>query len=305
MSLTVSRHKVLIQDGTGKDLSFDAKLQVNNGFTSDKIKVQVSLIKKEEKAAETTTLAEAPVERKHVIDAAIVRIMKSRNRLEHNALLEEVFRQCTLFKPQPTQIKSQIESRQVELFNLFWSYLKLVSLLVTTFTFLHLLIARITKEHLIEREFLKRDEKNRNAYIYLPWWLPLEFNRRGADFSSRLSSIVASCSGWKKRVCNVRASEPWNAKVETIDAQMKYMTYLWHFPYHLPYICENSRACTTAFILAFIYDYCKGSSVRIRNCQDVLDLFSALALKVREAAKDMKKKLALGQFRQLSIILYS
>jgi len=131
MSLTVSRHKVLIQDGTGKDLSFDAKLQVNNGFTSDKIKVQVSLIKKEEKAAETTTLAEAPVERKHVIDAAIVRIMKSRNRLEHNALLEEVFRQCTLFKPQPTQIKSQIE-------------------------------------HLIEREFLKRDEKNRNAYIYLP-----------------------------------------------------------------------------------------------------------------------------------------
>ena len=49
----------------------------------------------------------------------------------HNALLDEVFRQCTLFKPQPRQIKDQIE-------------------------------------HLIEREFLKRDEKNRNAYIYLP-----------------------------------------------------------------------------------------------------------------------------------------
>lgn len=41
----------------------------------------MSLIKKEEKA-ETTALAEAPVERKHVLDAAIVRIMKSRNRLE-------------------------------------------------------------------------------------------------------------------------------------------------------------------------------------------------------------------------------
>lgn len=131
MSLTVSRHKVLMHDGSGKDLALDAKLEVNNGFTSEKIKVQVSLIKKEEKATETTTLAEAPVERKHVIDAAIVRIMKSRNRLEHNALLEEVFRQCTLFKPQPTQIKSQIE-------------------------------------HLIEREFLKRDEKNRHAYVYLP-----------------------------------------------------------------------------------------------------------------------------------------
>ncbi|CAJ1446781.1 unnamed protein product [Effrenium voratum] len=131
MSLSVSRHKVLLHDCTGKDLNSESKLQVNDNFTSEKIKVSVSLIKKEEKAGETTALAEAPVERKHVIDAAVVRIMKSRNRLEHNSLLDEVFRQCTLFKPQPTQIKNQIE-------------------------------------HLIEREFLKRDEKNRSVYIYLP-----------------------------------------------------------------------------------------------------------------------------------------
>jgi len=129
-SLTVSRHKVLLHDGTGKDLGSETKLQVNDKFSNEKVKVAVSLIKKEEKA-ETTTLAEAPVERKHVIDAAIVRIMKSRNRLEHNSLLDEVFRQCTLFKPQPAQIKSQIE-------------------------------------HLIEREFLKRDDANRSIYLYLP-----------------------------------------------------------------------------------------------------------------------------------------
>ncbi|CAE7719990.1 CUL3A [Symbiodinium sp. CCMP2592] len=128
-SLTVSRHKVLLHDATGKDLGSETKLQVNDKFSNDKVKVAVSLIKKEEKA-ETTTLAEAPVERKHVIDAAIVRIMKSRNRLEHNSLLDEVFRQCTLFKPQPAQIKSQIE-------------------------------------HLIEREFLKRDDANRSIYLYL------------------------------------------------------------------------------------------------------------------------------------------
>jgi len=35
----VSRHKVLMHDGTGKDLSIDAKLQVNSSFTSEKIKV--------------------------------------------------------------------------------------------------------------------------------------------------------------------------------------------------------------------------------------------------------------------------
>ena len=39
---------------------------------------------------------EPPVERKHVVDAAIVRVMKARKQLDHNTLLEEVFRQCTL-----------------------------------------------------------------------------------------------------------------------------------------------------------------------------------------------------------------
>ena len=45
--------------------------------------------------------------------------------------LEEVFKQCTLFKPQPQQIKLQIEN-------------------------------------LIEREFLNRDPAQRNVYHYLP-----------------------------------------------------------------------------------------------------------------------------------------
>jgi cullin 3 len=71
------------------------------------------------------------VERKHVVDAAIVRVMKARKQLDHNTLLEEVFKQCTLFKPQPQQIKLQIE-------------------------------------HLIEREFLKRDPAQRNVYQYVP-----------------------------------------------------------------------------------------------------------------------------------------
>lgn len=103
---------------------------MNEKFTNEKIKVVVGLIKKEEKA-ETTAVAEAPLERKHVVDATIVRVMKARKRLDHNSLMEEVFKQCTLFKPQPTQIKAQIE-------------------------------------HLIDREFLQREPDNRNIYIYLP-----------------------------------------------------------------------------------------------------------------------------------------
>ena len=237
MSLTVSRHKVLIQDGTGKDLSFDAKLQVNNGFTSDKIKVQVSLIKKEEKAAETTTLAEAPVERKHVIDAAIVRIMKSRNRLEHNALLEEVFRQCTLFKPQPTQIKGQIESRQVEFFNLFWSYLKLVSLLVTT---LHFCIFWLP-------------ESPRNIWLNVNFWSEMRrigmptftcrddclssSGRRGADCSSRWSSSMSgNVAADGKKGSNQREERVNRERKSWIihTLQMNQSTYIFRgFPYIL------------------------------------------------------------------------
>jgi len=130
LSMTVSKHRLLTYPGDDKKLEDDTKLQVNESFSNDKIKVAISLIKEKEKAVETA-VAEAPIERKHVVDAAVVRIMKARKKLEHNALLEEVFRQCTLFKPQPSQIKLQIQ-------------------------------------HLIDREFLKRDPENRNVYIYLP-----------------------------------------------------------------------------------------------------------------------------------------
>lgn len=130
LSMTVSRSRILLKDGSSKDIEEDSKFVVNENFTHEKIKVMISLIKKEEKA-ETTAVAEAPLERKHVVDAAIVRVMKTRKRLDHNLLMEEVFRQCTLFKPQPSQIKTQIE-------------------------------------HLIDREFLQRDPDNRNIYIYMP-----------------------------------------------------------------------------------------------------------------------------------------
>merc|ERR550514_1813018 len=128
LSLTVSRNKILNRTGTSKDIEDNETFEVNTKLVHEKVKVVVGLIKREEKA-EITTVAEAPVERKHVVDAAIVRVMKTRKVLDHNSLLDEVYRQCTLFKPQPAQIKSQIE-------------------------------------HLIDREFLKRDPDQRNMYIY-------------------------------------------------------------------------------------------------------------------------------------------
>jgi hypothetical protein len=70
-------------------------------------------------------------ERKNIIDAVVVRVMKARKTEKHNQLIEDVIRQISLFAPQPQMIKQRIES-------------------------------------LIEREYLKREEADRSKYIYLP-----------------------------------------------------------------------------------------------------------------------------------------
>merc|ERR1711972_761041 len=70
-------------------------------------------------------------DRKHLVEAVIVRIMKSRKTLEHNQLVMEVTRQLTLrFQPSPVLIKQRIEK-------------------------------------LIERESLERSQQDRRVYNYL------------------------------------------------------------------------------------------------------------------------------------------
>lgn len=69
-------------------------------------------------------------DRSMAIEAAIVRIMKSRKRLNHNLLVSEVVNQLRHFKPLPKTIKKKIE-------------------------------------HLIERDYLERDDTEQNVYKYL------------------------------------------------------------------------------------------------------------------------------------------
>merc|ERR1719162_1782874 len=70
-------------------------------------------------------------DRKHLVEAVIVRVMKSRKTLEHNQLVMEVTRHLTSrFLPAPTLIKQRIEK-------------------------------------LIEREYLERSQQDRRVYNYL------------------------------------------------------------------------------------------------------------------------------------------
>ena len=70
-------------------------------------------------------------QRNHMIDAAIVRIMKIRKTLKHQQLVLEVIQQLNArFKPHPRSITKRLEA-------------------------------------LIEQEYLRRDEQERDSYNYL------------------------------------------------------------------------------------------------------------------------------------------
>lgn len=134
ISLTTPRHRILIKERKGKEIEAADRFTFNDGFTSKLIRVKVPLVSSRTTAtAVVTTAVPAPVEddRKHLIEAAIVRIMKARKQMEHNMLVAEVTKQLsTRFAPSPANIKKRIES-------------------------------------LIEREYLERTTRDRRLYNYL------------------------------------------------------------------------------------------------------------------------------------------
>lgn len=104
----------------------------NKAFKCNHFKIRVgTLVIKETTEEVKETRDKIEQDRKPQIEAAIVRIMKSRKILPHSTLIDEVVRQCSgRFKPSPIDIKNRIES-------------------------------------LIEREFLKRNDADRKVYEYL------------------------------------------------------------------------------------------------------------------------------------------
>jgi cullin 3 len=133
MILGKTANRVLKKDPPGREISKNDKIKVNDGFTSRLHKVKILSVtakQGEDREDIDKTRTKVDEDRRHEIEAAIVRIMKTRKTLEHNKLVIEVVEQLkSRFSPTPQVIKKRIEA-------------------------------------LIEREYLSRDSRDRKLYNY-------------------------------------------------------------------------------------------------------------------------------------------
>ena len=132
-SLACAKFKILNKEPKGRNVDEGDSFTFNSDFTSKQIRFKVGTVTatKENEVEKQETRQKVDEDRKPQIEAAIVRVMKSRKEMEHNSLIAEVTSQLTSrFLPHPNVIKKRIES-------------------------------------LIEREFLERDKDNYRNYKYL------------------------------------------------------------------------------------------------------------------------------------------
>lgn len=132
VSLMAKKAPLLIKEPRGRDFNPTDVFKLNFAFVSLKRRMNIPMptakISEEEKEAAHETVVE---DRRHAIEAAIVRVMKQYKSLEHQMLVMEVIKLCSpVFKPEPRAIKSRIEE-------------------------------------LITREYLTRSETNNSLYEYL------------------------------------------------------------------------------------------------------------------------------------------
>jgi len=120
-SLAGGKYKIL-------NVNEDSSYSFNTEFTSKQNKIKIPVLITHIQRTDVQRVVQE--DRKHAVEAAIVRIMKMRKVLPHQQLMVEVLEQLKGFKPEPKIIKSRIED-------------------------------------LIQREYLERDPNNSAVFRYL------------------------------------------------------------------------------------------------------------------------------------------
>jgi cullin 1 len=127
-SFTMGKHKLLIKSPEGGRINKTDTFMLNESFVDKARRIKIPLPPADDRRK---VQEEVDKDRKHAIDAAIVRIMKSRRALSHSSLIMEVVQQLQrMFQPDIKVIKRSIEG-------------------------------------LIEREYLERDQENQQMYKYV------------------------------------------------------------------------------------------------------------------------------------------
>lgn len=110
LSLACGKVRVLLKEPKGRDVEYSDTFAFNAGFTHNLFRLKVNAIQLKETAEENTATAENVFQdRRWQVDAAIVRIMKTRKSLSHTLLLAELFSQLK-FPVQTFDLKKRIES---------------------------------------------------------------------------------------------------------------------------------------------------------------------------------------------------
>ncbi|KAJ6446186.1 SCF ubiquitin ligase subunit CulC [Purpureocillium lavendulum] len=108
------KSRVLLKDPANRSIKPGDKFSFNASFVSKTVRIKAPIINAVSKVEDTqerkTTEEKNNQTRAHIIDAAIVRIMKSRKELSHANLVSEVLGQLSSrFKPEVSLIKKRIE----------------------------------------------------------------------------------------------------------------------------------------------------------------------------------------------------
>ncbi|KAI4365208.1 hypothetical protein MLD38_021214 [Melastoma candidum] len=129
-SLACGKLRVIQKIPKGRDVEDKDSFEFNEDFTAPLYRLKVNAIQMKETVEENTSTTERVFQdRQYQVDAAIVRIMKTRKVLSHTLLITELFQQLK-FPIKPVDLKKRIES-------------------------------------LIDREYLERDKSNPQIYNYL------------------------------------------------------------------------------------------------------------------------------------------